>query len=67
MVLHGVYENGVITILEKSLPRITARAEIIIDEKEPFSRDEPYLKVKKIIDSYHGEVISFVRDDLYAR
>ncbi len=45
MILHGTYDNGVIKIKDKNLPRVKAEVEIILKDK-PWQRSLKKVKVK---------------------
>ena len=45
MILHGIYNNGQITILDKNLPKIKTEVEIKIKNK-PWQRKVKRIKVK---------------------
>ncbi|HBJ74583.1 hypothetical protein KN63_08380 [Smithella sp. F21] len=45
MILHGIYENGVIKIKDKKLPMIRAEVDIIVKDK-PWQRRIKKVKIK---------------------
>lgn len=45
MILHGVYENGVVKIKGKKLPMIKAEVDIIVKDK-PWQRRTKKVKIK---------------------
>ncbi len=45
MILHGIYENGVIKIQDKKLPMIRAEVDIIVKDK-PWQRRIKKTKIK---------------------
>lgn len=45
MILHGIYENGIIKIIEKNIPKIITEVEIIINN--PLSKPIKRIKPKK--------------------
>lgn len=48
MILHGIYDNGNIRILDKDLPKIKTEVEIIIKDN-PFHRDIKKVTIKNNI------------------
>jgi hypothetical protein len=45
IVMHGIYENGVVTITDKDIPNIKAEVEIIIQNK-PWQRKVNRVKLQ---------------------
>jgi len=68
MILHGIYNNGVIDILEKDIPRIKTSVEIILkDESSLQGKDEDM--INKLLSS-PIEVKDFsplTREEIYTR
>jgi hypothetical protein len=65
MILHGIYDNGRIEILEKDLPNIRAEIEIQLPIEKAQKSD--FNKALAIIDGYHGTITRWMREELHER
>lgn len=60
MILHGIYDNGKIEILEKDLPQIRAKVDIVLEEEKARKLPKEMTEPVKV-----NEYIRFNRDEIY--